>query len=220
MIPASLAALSAIWGVLAVFIFRRFTNRNAVRAAINRIYARLLEIRLYSDELSLVLQAQKALIADNLKFLARIAPAVIIMAIPFVLLYPQLDAIYGAAPLEPGHTAIVTLTSDASATLHAPAGIAIETPPVKDEADRQTSWRIRALASTRGTLRVNLEDGATITRTIASGNRTLAPNRPTESSIAIDYPRANVTMAALSLPWLIWFLLISALGGTCFSLCT
>ena len=214
MIPASLAALSAIWGVLAVFVFRRFTNRRAVRASINRIYARLLEIRLYSEELSLVWRAQQALIFDNLKFLARIAPPVLIMAIPFALLYPQLDAIYGTAPLEPGHTATVTLTSDAAATLEVPPGIAIETLPVKDETDHQISWRIRALTPTRGTLRITLADGATLTRAIASGNRTFAPNRHTESSIAIDYPRANITIAGISLHWLIWFLLISAIAGT------
>jgi hypothetical protein len=216
MIPASLAALSATWGVLAVIVFRRFTNRNAVRAAINRIYARLLEIRLYSDELSLVWRAQKNLIADNLKFLARIAPAVLIMAAPFALLYPQLDAIYGTAPLEVGRTATVTLSGD-SGTLQPPPGIAVETEPVKDEADHQVSWRIRPLAPIRGTLIITLHGGTTLTRTIASGNRTLAPNRQTESSIEINYPQSDITIAGISLPWLIWFLLISALAGAAFS---
>lgn len=212
MIPASLAALSAIWGVLAVVVFRRVTNRNAVRAAINRIYARLLEIRLYSDELSLVWRAQKSLIADNLRFLAQIAPAVLIMAVPFALLYPQLDAIYGAAPLEIGHTATVTLSAN-SGILEVPQGIQIETEPVKDPADHQVSWRIRALTTTRGTLRLTLPDGAAITRTIAAGKRTLAPNHRRESSVEIDYPQAGVTIAGISLPWLIWFLLISAASG-------
>jgi hypothetical protein len=219
MIPASLAALSAIWGVLAVLVFHRFTNRSAVRVAINRIYARLLEIRLYSEELSLVWRAQKQLIADNLKFLARIAPAILIMAIPFALLYPQLDAIYGTAPLEVGHTATVTLLGN-QGTLQVPQGIQVETPPVKDEADHQVSWRIRALTPTRGTLRLTLPDGAAIARTIASGNRTLAPNHRRESSVEIDYPRADVTIAGISLPWLIWFLLISAVSGIIFNVST
>jgi hypothetical protein len=152
MIPASLAALSAIWGVLASLVFRRFTNRQAVRAVINRIYARLLEIRLCSEEPSLVWRAQKALIVENLRFLARIAPAVLIMSVPFASLYSQFDAIYGAAPLEVGRTAIVTLLGDAPAVLQTPPGIDIETPPVKDSADHEISWRIRALAATRGQL--------------------------------------------------------------------
>ena len=219
MIPASLALFSAIWGVLAVLVFRRFTNRKVVRAAINRIYARLLEIRLYSDELSLVWRAQKALIVDNLKFLARIAPAVLIMAVPFALLYPQLDAIYGAAPLEVGRTATVTLYGN-SGTLQAPQEIAVETESVKDAEDNRVSWRIRPLAPFRGMLNVTLPDGATLTRTIASGNRTLAPNRRKESSIEIDYPHSHVAIAGVSLPWLIWFLLISAVSGTATAIAT
>ena len=217
MIPASLAALSAIWGVLASLVFRRFTNRRAVRKAINHIYAHLLEIRLYSEEPSLVWRAQKALIVGNLRFLALIAPAVLAMAIPFALLYPQLDAIYGVAPLEIGHSATVTLSGN-TGTLEAPQGIRIETPPVKDSADREVSWRIRALAPTRGTLRVTLPDGATILRTIASGERTLSPNRRSEASVAIDYPRSDVSVAGLAFPWLVWFLVISALSATVFTL--
>ena len=217
MIPASLAALSAIWGVLASLVFRRFTNRRAVRKAINHIYAHLLEIRLYSEEPSLVWRAQKALIVGNLRFLALIAPAVLAMAIPFALLYPQLDAIYGAAPLAVGHTATVTLSGN-TGTLEAPQGIRIETPPVKDSADREVSWRIRALAPTRGTLRVTLPDGATILRTIASGERTLSPNRRSEASVAIDYPRSDVSVAGLAFPWLVWFVVISALSATVFTL--
>jgi hypothetical protein len=30
--------------------------------------------------------------------------------------------------------------------------------------------------------------------------------------VEVDYPRANVSMAGLSLPWLVWFLLISTAG--------
>lgn len=217
MIPASLAALSAIWGVLASLVFRRFTNRRAVRKAINHIYAHLLEIRLYSEEPSLVWRAQKALIVGNLRFLALIAPAVLAMAIPFALLYPQLDAIYGVAPLEIGHSATVTLSGN-TGTLEAPQGIRIETPPVKDSADREVSWRIRALAPTRGTLRVTLPDGATILRNIASGERTLSPNRRSEASVAIDYPRSDVSVAGLAFPWLVWFVVISALSATVFTL--
>ena len=203
---ASLAALSAIWGALAVVVFRRFTNRKAIRADINRIYARLLEIRLYSDEPSLVWRAQKSLMVDNLKFLAGIAPAVLIMAAPFALLYPQLDAIYGTAPLQIGHAATVTFSGN-SGTLQTPAGIKIETEPVKDSADNQISWRIRALEQVRGTLSITLPNGATRTRSIAAGAQILAPKRRNESSIAIDYPRTET-------PWLPWFLLVSAIAAT------
>lgn len=215
MIPGSLAALGAVWGVLAVAVFRGFTNRGAVRTAINQIYARLLEIRLYSEEPSLVWRAQRALIVGNLRFLALIAPAVLIMAVPFALLYPQLDAIYGISPLQVGHTATVTwTTNDLSGTLQTPPGIVVETAPLKDPDEHEISWRIRAVAPTRGTLRIALPGGGVATRTITAGEPTLTPNRRSDSSIKIDYPPAEVAIAGLTLPWITWFLLISVIAGT------
>jgi hypothetical protein len=43
--------------------------------------------------------------------------------------------------------------ADAAATLQAPPGIAVESPPVRVFAERQISWRIRALRPVRGKLR-------------------------------------------------------------------
>lgn len=215
MIAGSLTAIGAIWGLVAILIFRRFTNRAALRSAVNRIYAHLLEIRLYSDEPSLVWRAQKALVVDNLRFLSLIGLPVLIMAVPFALLYPQFDAIYGWAPLEVGRTAIVTaqLTckpeADAQYILAPPPGIALESPPVRDFADSRIIWQIRPLSPVRGALRLILPDG-TVTRTIAAGDRTLSPNRRREASIEVDYPRANVVIAGLSLPWLVWFMICSS----------
>jgi hypothetical protein len=204
-IAASLIIISAIWGALALLIFRSLTNRAALRKAVNRIYAHLLEIRLYSDEPALVWQAQKSLIAENVRFLIRIAPPILIMAVPFALLYPQLDAIYGYAPLKVGQSATVTLNAPGAEPykLEVPPEISIETPPVKDAATNEISWRIRAVKPVEGTLRVTYPNNE-IDRSIAAGNQTLRPNHRTENSIEIDYPRTDTTI-----PWLVWFILIS-----------
>ena len=205
MIDASLTIIGAIWGVFALVIFRRFTNRAQLRTAINRIYGHLLEIRLYSEEPGLVWRAQKSLIAWNLRLLALIARPVVILAIPFALLYPHLDAIYGWKPLETGHSAIVTLKTEAidkQYTLEAPPGITIETPPVQDSRAHEISWRIRPEKPIRGILRVT-GSGPTIERTVAAGNRALAPNYRSQNSIEIDYPRSD------GMPWLVWFVLVS-----------
>jgi len=223
----SLAAIGAIWGVVAFLVFRRFTDHAALRRVTRRLYAHLLEIRLFSDEPALVWKAQKALLVDNAHFLARIALPVLIMAVPFALLYAPLDSIYGSAPLEVGHSVIVTaqlsheLANDAQYSLEPPPGIVVETTAVRDFAGRQVSWRIRALGPMRGQLRLRLPDGDAA-RSIAAGERTLSPNRRRESTsgvawIEVAYPRANVVIAGLSLPWLAWFLIVSTVSaGACF----
>ena len=218
----SLAAVSVAWGVLAFLVFRRFTDPLALRRVRKRLYAHLLGIRLFSEEPVLVWEAQKALVADNLRFLALVAKPVLMMAIPFALLYGPLDSIYGWGPLEVGHSAIVTyqLSGEATAgeahfTLLAPPGIAVESPPIAVPAENQISWRIRPLVPARGNLRIIARGvGGEVSVPVASGERLLSFYRRHASLtggfwVDIDYPKADVTIAGLSLPWLAWFLLIS-----------
>ncbi len=178
MIAGSLAAISIIWGFAAFLVFRRLTDPARLRTVRNRLYAHLLEIRLYSDEPALVWKAQRALLADNVRLLALMAPPALIMALPFALLYGPLDAVYGYGPLETGHSAMVTMqltsATDSRYTLLTPPGIALETPPVRDFARNQISWRIRALAPVRGRLRFVLPGGGEVSRSIAVGERTLS----------------------------------------------
>jgi hypothetical protein len=215
--------IGVAWGVAALFVFRRFTDRPALRTVLKRLHAHLLEIRLYSEEPALVFRAQGALLVDNLRFLALVSKPVLMMAVPFALLYSPLDAIYGWSPIEVGHSAVVTvqmpgeLAGGEPYTLQVPPGIAVETPAVRDLADRRISWRIRALAPVRGNLGFQ-----SVSRSIAAGEGTLSLNRRRESPhsvswIEVDYPKAEITIAGLSLPWLAWFLIISTASAALFA---
>ncbi len=137
-----------------------FPDRAAVRAAGRRLHARLLEMRLYSSEPALMWAAQRALLRDNLRWLALMLPPALILGLPLAWLFVQLDSIYGHSPLPVGAQAVVTVQlkralgpADATATLQAPPGILVESPPVRVFAERQISWRIRALRPVRGKLR-------------------------------------------------------------------
>jgi hypothetical protein len=139
---------------------RLFPDRAAVRAAGKRLQADLLEMRLYSSEPALMWRAQKALVRDNVRWLALLLPPALILGLPLAWLFIQLDGIYGRSPLPVGGVAVVTVQlkralepADAAATLRAPPGIAVESPPVRVFARRQISWRIRALRPVRGKLR-------------------------------------------------------------------
>jgi hypothetical protein len=218
----SLAAVSVLWGVGAFWVFRRFSDRPALRTVRKRLYAHLLEIRLYSEEPALVWGAQKALIADNFRFLRLTALPLAIMALPFAFLYGPLDSIYGWGPIEPAHSAVVTvqLSRDpgANVSLVTPPGIAVETPPVRDYDERQISWRIRALMPVRGTLRLEISGAPDALRSIVAGRPGLSFHWRRESApgivwIEVDYPGTNVAIAGLSLPWLAWFLIISTVSA-------
>jgi hypothetical protein len=234
----SLAGVSLGCGLATYWVFRRFTDRAAVRAARKRLQAHVLEIRLYSSEPALIWGAQKALLRDNLRLIALMSRPALMLALPLAWLFVQLDSTYGQGPLPVGGDAVVTLQmerglepSDAALSLQAPPEIAVETPPVRAFADRQICWRIRTLRPVCGELRFALR-GYAIQKTIGAGERNGLLSRRRERSlwgfllhpeesrlprgdvawVEVDYPRANVSIAGLSLPWLVWFLSISTAG--------
>ncbi len=212
----SLAAISVLWGLAAFLVFRRFTDRAALRTVGKRLYAHLLEIRLYSEEPALVWGAQKALlIVDNLRLLSADGLEIRLLIMGAALCFSVWSSRFHLRlelRLRVGHSTVVTAqlsaeaelpVNDAQYLLHAPPGIAVETPAVRDFAERQLTWRIRALTSVRGNLLLNLPGGSVLTRSIAAGGRTLWPNRRREASagsawVEVDYPRTNVERSLAS----------------------
>ena len=207
MIAGSLAAAGVIWGIFAVWIFRQLTDEAALRRVLNRLHANLLEIRLFAEEPALVWKAQKAVIGDNVRFLALVAKPVVILGLLFALLYSPLDSVYGWHPVAIGHSAVVTMKGSGP-KLVVPNGIVVETPPVRVTAENETSWRIRAVAPGDGEMRAG-----TASIRVLAGDQTLIPKRRRAGPLEIDYPKGLVTVGPFTLPWLSWFLVFSALGA-------
>lgn len=243
MVGLSLAAVSVATGLFVLWIFKQTTDLAALRSTIKRIQAHLLEFRLFYDEPRLIWRAQKAIVRENLRFLALMARPALILMLPMAWLLLQLDAVYAYAPLPIGQPSVITaqmsgqiMPENVAATLETPPEIAIETEPVRSAADRQISWRIRPLHPVRGSLRVRLRDAA-IDKTIAAGTRPIFLIRkrvhsllhflirPEEARlpvgeiawVEVDYPKTDVTIAGIALPWIAWFVLISTLSALVFA---
>jgi hypothetical protein len=224
---ASLVPISILTGIGMLLVFRHTSDQAAVRRAKSLVTAHLLEFRLFMDEPWLILRAQRDLIVANARFLKLMLRPVVVLALPMALLLAAMEAFYGHAPLRVGEPAIVTAQlkqDDASLSLNAPNGIAVETPPVRVPADRQVSWRIRPLRATNAELRLVGADHA-VSKSISAGagvhylserrgslaNLLLHPTeRPLSDGIIewieVRYPTATI----LHLHWLIWFFAISA----------
>lgn len=239
----SLAAISVAFGLAASWVFRRFTDGAAAGATRRQLQAHLMEFRLFFDEPALIWRAQKALLRDNLRLLALLWRPLLILSLPAAWLFVQLDAVYGWAPLPLERSAVLTVQlerrlepADSRTTLQMPPGISVETPPVRIFTERRISWRIRPARAARGTLTVRLPGGA-VEKTIAAGERTVFLARRRERSLSaflfhpeeprlrasdvawveVDYPKADVALAGASLPWIAWFLLISAVSAVAFA---
>jgi hypothetical protein len=194
----TLIPVGALYGVLSILVFRRFSERLAVRRSVNRVWAHVMELGLFLDSPALVLRAQRDLLLENLRLLRLVILPAGILALLFVFLFPPLNALYGHAPLPVGEPSVVTIQMKDSALpsvqLVAPPGMVIETPGVRILHDHQISWRVRPLQPTSGDLKFRFKD---------------------VRSIHIHYPKATI----LSLPWLAWFAISSSLSAVIFGLC-
>ena len=233
----SLVPISILMGIVMLWVFGRTSNQAAIRRAKNRLQAHLYELRLFTDEPRLVWQAQRGLLAANLRYIGLMLVPALVLTVPMVLVFAQLESFYGLAPLPPGRDALLTMhlsgPLDPQApppVLQVPAGIAVESPAVRVLGEREVSWRIRPLRSVSGVIRVLLP-GAVVEKTIqagaspqyVSGRRVSAlsdliwhpaerrlPDGPVDW-IEIQYPAASVHWLGLDLHWLIWLMLLSML---------
>jgi hypothetical protein len=202
LIPASI-----VYALAAALLFRHCTDQASIHRTVNRMIAHVMEFRLFLNSPALILRAQRDLIRENLHLLRLILLPCVILAVIFIVLFPQLDAIYGHAPLKVGERSVVTAKLSGDAVLEAPAGIEVETPAVHAVHDRQISWRVRPLGRTSGELRVRYPGGV-LTRQIVAGNGLIYGWKLpfTSPEIEIRYPRR----AVLGVNWMVWFFLISS----------
>jgi len=226
----SLALVSILAGAAMVYVFRRWSNQDALRSTANRMLAHMMEFRLFIDEPALVMGAQRDLFVENWRLLRLLARPSLILIVPSIVLLAQMDACYGRAPLRVGDPAVVTVQvkdlgggETTGIVLKAPAAIRVETPGVRVVTVNQISWRIRPVASTFGELQV-VGPGRVVTKSITAGRgihylserRSLREffvhlSEPLLLDSSIDwievfYPSATI----LHLHWLVWFLLISS----------
>jgi hypothetical protein len=233
----SLVPLSILISAGMLWVFRLTSNQESLRKVKGLLQAHLYEMRLFTDEPALIWKAQLGLLSANIRYIAMMLVPAIVMTVPMVLIFSQLECFYGYAPLQPGQQAIVTMQmkegeSGAIPAMKTPVGIELESPAVRVDGTRQISWRIRAVRATAGDLQF-VFPGQTITKSIDAGigPAYLSPRRvssmldlvlhPSESRLpasAVDwielrYPTATVHALGMDLHWLIWLLVISMIGA-------
>lgn len=229
-----LVLLSVLMGIGLLLIFRWTVDPEVVRARRSLVWAHLMELRLFTDEPSLIWKAHGDLIRANLRYMAVMLKPALFAAVPMLLVLSLMDVYFGKSPLQPGEATLVTVQlSDAARSpgpapvLTAAEGIAVETPAVRQVDVGRVGWRVRAQSAGTHVLKVALPDEE-ISKTIevGPGFRAIAVRRvrspwefvlnpgesllPSSSAewIEVKYESASVDILSLKLHWLIWCFLI------------
>jgi hypothetical protein len=232
---AGLIVISSLAGVAMLWTVGKTSNQDQIRSVKRRVFAHILELRVFRDEPRVMWRAQKSLFAANMRYIGLMLLPVLWMGLPFAVLLVHVDAFYGRSPLPVGRESIVTVAMrsplDAQAPepmLAAPPGVAVETPAVRVMSAREVSWRIRPLRPVSGELRLTL-GAETIAKRIEAGSPPgFVPGRrvssvfeaiwhPDEARIQsrsvewvdVRYPEARVKLFGIRAHWLIWFVVFS-----------
>src|SRR5215471_5208976 len=94
-----LTVLSAAVGIGMLWVFRKTSNQEGMKKIKRRVYASLLELRVFADEPAVTWRAQKSLFAANFRYMGLALKPALWMVVPVALLLIHLESFYGRAPL-------------------------------------------------------------------------------------------------------------------------
>ena len=235
----ALAVVSVLVGVLMVWIFGKTSNQEAIGLVRDKIRGNMIGIRLFGDNLGVLMRLQGRVLTDNLIYMKYALIPMLVLIVPVVLILVQLDLRYTVRPLEPGSQAIVkVIVNDPpalkSVQLEAPQGVVVETPGVHIPLQREVTWRIRAdepgrheLTVVAGANRVTKElqvggGWGPISRVRTGGpflDKLLHPGEPTIGraqsieSIEVVYPPLKMSFLGFGIHWLVFFFIASIVAG-------
>lgn len=232
-----LLVVSLVAAIGMLIVFKKTSDQARLEAVKRQIHACLFELRLFSDDLPAILRAQGEILRHNLRYLGLSIVPMLVMIVPLVFVIAQLQFHYGYRGLRPNEDFLVKVRLEEgradvrpAASLDAPSGLTVETPPVWIPTERELAWRLRAERWGDYELKVRV-DGQEYAKTaqvsrvvrrrspvrLAPGfvNQILYPAEdplPEESpvaSITVGYAEEAVSVLGFAVNWLVLFFVLS-----------
>lgn len=239
---AALVVVSLLCGAALALLFRATSNPDRIRRARARFGARVLEMRLYPDDLLLITRALLGALVAQGAYLRAAARPLLVVTLVAVPVFFQAEARFARAPLSPGTRTLVTASLKADldprsvpAALTAAHGLGVEPAPLRAAATREIAWRVSV--SDPGAHRANLRTydlsyafditAASSCRVIGHERRAdslldalvrpaglpaFAPDSPLET-VRVAYADAHYHVAGARVSWLTVFLVGTLVGA-------
>jgi hypothetical protein len=234
--------ISLVIGLVMVLVFRYTSDQKAIHIAKDRLKAHLLALRLFQDQIPIVLRSYGRIVVATGRYLRLAFKPLLLVIVPLIFLIVQLDRYLGSMPVETGHPFLVKVRLDNSkalneASLQLPDGLATTAPAVHVPSENEVAWRV--VAERPGQYIVNIQaSGETFSKrtVIGAGLQRLSPvrlrgklwerifvsseaalpeNSPIES-IDVQYPARNIAFAAFEWNWIWLFFVLSLAAGFLF----
>ena len=237
-----LLAISIVAGIILVYIYGKISNQAALKRVKKRITAGIYESVLFRHDLPTSLRAQGGMLLGGVRYFGLAVPPLIVLLIPSLVILAQLNLRYGARSLQPGEHAVITVNlanEDAlfSTELSAQDATVQVTPPLRDLDAQSISWRVdasKAQATSPATLALAV-NGVQVNEPLFTGQQPavlptaqhtspwwqlLYPGaslpqelRSQVRSITVTYPEQELSVAGITVHWLLLFVVVSIVAG-------
>jgi len=231
--------ISLIVGLLMVVVFHYTSDQKAIHIAKDHLKAHLLAVRLFQDQLSVVLSSYGRILAGTGRYLRLAFKPLLFVIVPLILLIVQLDQYLGSMPLQPGQAFLVKVRTDNADSLNEvllqlPPEMTVTAPAVHVLADNEVIWRVVAQKDGDFDVNVNAAGQTFSMRAVVSsglarlssirlrgrfwepmlvsGEPALPDNSPIQS-IEVSYPSRSIYFAWLEWNWIWLFFVLSLVAG-------
>jgi len=239
---AIVIVVSLVVGLLMVVLFGYTSDQKAIGIAKDQLKAHLLAVRLYRDQIPVVMGSYGKILRGTGRYLKLAFKPLLYVIIPITLLMVQIDRYLGATPIPSNAPFLLTVhTTGGDAlndvTLDLPPEITMTAPPVHVPSTNEIVWRLvgskegkyemkiaaagqaaaKVVCVGSGLARISTVRlrGHFWERMFSSAEPALPENSPIES-ISINYPDRNIEIAGYGMNWIWLFFILSMVAGFVF----
>jgi uncharacterized membrane protein (DUF106 family) len=242
---AIVVGLSLLVGLLMVVLFGYTSDQKAIGVAKDQLKAHLLAVRLYRDQIPVVMGSYRKILRGTGRYLQLAFKPLLYVIVPITLLIVQIDRYLGLVPIAANTPFLLTVhlarpaPADAvnEATIELPQEIEMTAPPVHVPARNEIIWRLVGSKEGKYNIKVDADNSSAVKKVcIGSGLPRISPmrlrdhfweriftsaepalpgNSPIES-MAINYPDRNIEIAGYGMNWIWLFFILSMAAGFIF----
>jgi len=238
---AIVIVVSLVVGLLMVVLFGYTSDQKAIGIAKDQLKAHLLAVRLYRDQIPVVMGSYGKILRGTGRYLKLAFKPLLYVIIPITLLIVQIDRYLGATPIPPNVPFLLTVHTGSDVlndvTLELPPGITMTAAPVHVPSTNEIIWRLAGSKEGKYEVKIaaagqaaakavcvgsDLPRISTIRlrghfweRMFSSAEPALPENSPIES-ISINYPDRNIEVAGYGMNWIWLFFILSMIAGFIF----
>jgi hypothetical protein len=242
-VPAAVVVgISLVIGLVMVVVFRYTSDQKAIHLAKDRLKAHLLALRLFQDQIPVVMRSYGRIVLATGHYLRLAFKPLLFVVVPMTFLIVQFDRYLGSVPLEVGQSFLVKARMvDANALndalLQLPDGLATTAPAVHVPSENEVAWRMVAARAGDYIVNIQVSDqtfskrlvvgsglsrlssvrlrGQFWKRTFISGEPALPDNNFIEA-VEVQYPARNIRFAWIEWNWIWLFFVLSLAAGFLF----